>query len=1086
MNLFKSFLLSACLLVAYTNLFAQQCVLQSLPTPQMGAMIAPQFVNLWKMVSVDNKHGLNFKNGYPSIGDDGWLCEGAIHNIRFYPTDILPKVVKGDILKVRFKGTISQVGQSGEDCVVQNIISAGEYVTFEAKILTGTYPNGFVFQLKNRCTDIEILRPDYEFGDPRLLTDEYTQHMKTAGWKTIRYMGLLSANSNFGETWSKRVSPNSPAYVNRWAWSAPDCNNLNPLYPKFSEDQMPYKNASWQTDGIWSPGAPWETIIDISNYLNKDMWINIPVMADDEYVYQLAQLIKKRLKPSLNVNVEIGNELWNNGTPFMGFYMLRQKLVEEWKQQNPEKLKILGGKYCLGCNLYIEETNQPNIDRAKCENVDYTSMQRWQARRLKEHAESFAQVYGWRDEGGEVGTKIRMVLAGMFYGTAGHGWNIGPGVDFLRAAYGNNAPRKYLYAVAIAPYFGPRADPSKETKEAFDNMSIEDIEKRTNLTVDSYFNEFSTYTLTTNPKPVYFGNYLEGLYAKAVSSGLKMYAYEGGNEISTSGNWGSWNNPKNTDAFLSSPRAAAVTKRFLDKWYSRFGGDALFIKNGDYQGSPMGGYDISHTLNDDSPLRNEYMRIANNPAIALSNDFGNLLSGDPLKYLDARKYGGYNSDWENNIFGFPTMGLSTKVNPDYSFKSSNSSENPFIIRCNKSGKYKLSLERSIVDGRIESDKSWPTYCDIYIDDKLIAAGVNMEAESFSRNIKYPVDNYDRVFWWTKDIILDIPYGAHVLRIHPSEPTAARPGNDGYYGANNVFDNKFDLAQYRFKYESNISLAKPKGILGDLNVCKANSKASYEVAEMDVSVCEYEWSGLPYDATILDREPIVGSSPARFKSGQGTYKIFIDWSAVSTGTYTLKVVAKTTSESGANMISSPLTFYVKVETCGFEIAPKPACINNAIMFIPSLVTGVSKFVWDNGELGSANRYTIKTDASPYTHTYMKAGTYEVSLKTVGVQNEEKVYYANVFVYDCNPLEVSTADIDNARFMVFPNPSNGVFEVATHNIKDAEIEVIDAQLRSIKTIPVNFSQSSVYINLSELSNGMYYLKINNIVQKVVLNK
>jgi hypothetical protein len=40
------------------------------------------------------------------------------------------------------------------------------------------------------------------------------------------------------------------------------------------------------------------------------IWINIPAMANDDYVLNAAKLIKDNLDESVNVYVEYSNELW--------------------------------------------------------------------------------------------------------------------------------------------------------------------------------------------------------------------------------------------------------------------------------------------------------------------------------------------------------------------------------------------------------------------------------------------------------------------------------------------------------------------------------------------------------------------------------------------------------------------------------------------------------------------------------------------------------------------------------------------------------------------------------------------------------
>jgi fibronectin type 3 domain-containing protein len=75
--------------------------------------------------------------------------------------------------------------------------------------------------------------------------------------------------------------------------------------------------ASRNTSGDQSQGVAWEYMIMLANTTHHDMWINIPVSADDDYVTQLASLIlngdqyTRGLDPDLHVYVEYSNEVWN-------------------------------------------------------------------------------------------------------------------------------------------------------------------------------------------------------------------------------------------------------------------------------------------------------------------------------------------------------------------------------------------------------------------------------------------------------------------------------------------------------------------------------------------------------------------------------------------------------------------------------------------------------------------------------------------------------------------------------------------------------------------------------------------------------
>jgi hypothetical protein len=60
----------------------------------------------------------------------------------------------------------------------------------------------------------------------------------------------------------------------------------------------------------WSAGgAPWGAAIALANAVAADVWINIPTLADDDYVAQLATLLKQQLRPGALIYTEFSNEV---------------------------------------------------------------------------------------------------------------------------------------------------------------------------------------------------------------------------------------------------------------------------------------------------------------------------------------------------------------------------------------------------------------------------------------------------------------------------------------------------------------------------------------------------------------------------------------------------------------------------------------------------------------------------------------------------------------------------------------------------------------------------------------------------------
>jgi hypothetical protein len=89
----------------------------------------------------------------------------------------------------------------------------------------------------------------------------------------LRMMDWMQTNQNPSINWSDRTSPTRFSYVNQ-------------------------------------TGVPYEVIAKLANTVDKDLWINIPVMATDDYIHQAAKLFASQLEPGRKIYVEYSNELW--------------------------------------------------------------------------------------------------------------------------------------------------------------------------------------------------------------------------------------------------------------------------------------------------------------------------------------------------------------------------------------------------------------------------------------------------------------------------------------------------------------------------------------------------------------------------------------------------------------------------------------------------------------------------------------------------------------------------------------------------------------------------------------------------------
>jgi uncharacterized protein (TIGR03437 family) len=134
-------------------------------------------------------------------------------------------------------------------------------------------------------TSLQVIRPGYPAGTGQIYTSEFLDSL--APFSVIRYMGFTSTNDADAKTY--------PAATN---WS----------------DRHVITDAT-QQETVGKVGFAWEYAILLANQTGKDMWINIPVSATEDYIRQLAALLQTRLNPGIKIYIEHSNEVWNPSFP---------------------------------------------------------------------------------------------------------------------------------------------------------------------------------------------------------------------------------------------------------------------------------------------------------------------------------------------------------------------------------------------------------------------------------------------------------------------------------------------------------------------------------------------------------------------------------------------------------------------------------------------------------------------------------------------------------------------------------------------------------------------------------------------------
>jgi len=315
------------------------------------------------------------------------LSQPAALNARGWPTEDFDIVLMTDITGQQgLAGTYKVSGKCIQapailavqgQVTVSNVVHDSETSSFSADVTLGPASEGFILSFRNTAggiQDLRVIRPGYDAANPPMFSTPFLTHLER--FKTIRVMEWTQTNSHPVSKWIDRTPADSPSY--------------------------------WVASGV-----PWEACVDLANQTQKNLWINVPHLADDVYVKELAGLIHERLDPNLILYLEHSNEVWN------GLFGQFQDNLNAAHARAEE------------LDLYYDGTTADTIVNA-----------RYHAYRTHEIAECFRVVFGE-----EFNTRVRVVLAGQQVEPA----ILYSGLDYLARAFGE--PRDFLYAVATAPYF---------------------------------------------------------------------------------------------------------------------------------------------------------------------------------------------------------------------------------------------------------------------------------------------------------------------------------------------------------------------------------------------------------------------------------------------------------------------------------------------------------------------------------------------------------------------------------------------------------------------------------------------------------
>jgi hypothetical protein len=299
---------------------------------------------------------------------------------------------------------------------------------------------------------------------------------KLAPFSTLRFMDFLSTNNNPVKTWSERTTPEYSSQARR-------------------------------------EGGALEYVIELANISGKDIWVNVPDQADDEYVRQMALLLKNGLTKNQIVYVEWSNEVWN--------WMFEQA------QRNLQAAKIEGAQ--PNSPLKFDGDN----------NEGYHAMRRI-AFRGAQVGKIFTEIFGDKNF-----TRLRPVFATQ----VGYEEVYKQGLQFLEHQY--DAPNTVFYGIAGAPYF----------------QISDELNRKKDLTLDEIFAAIPE-NMARNL------GYAKTLHTYARRYKLHHLAYEGGQHLQDHGDVG---NSDVKIAANRDPRMGTAIEKYLREWFALGGETFMYF-----------------------------------------------------------------------------------------------------------------------------------------------------------------------------------------------------------------------------------------------------------------------------------------------------------------------------------------------------------------------------------------------------------------------------------------------------------------------------------------------------------------------------
>lgn len=372
--------------------------------------------------------------GWPT-GDAGVVV--AVQTVDTGDTNSTYQYLASGVYRLRFTGKATVTPTASANVEVRNYLYDATTNLSTADVAVGTGATQLMLGFRGTTggvQNVSLLRPGYTAD--QTFTNEFVSAMAPFG--VVRFMDFLATNATRVSAWSDRTTPASATQAT-------------------------------------SKGGAYEYTVQIANQLGKDIWINIPVLADDTYIRSLATLLKQSLAPGRVVYLEYSNELWNSIFP------------QTTDNKNAAVAEAIAGDTTLTKGTLC---TQAMFDASQGDCNPYWAGYFRVGKRIVRISQIFADVFG----AGAINTTVRPVYATQWASS-----NIAEQVLKNIATY-RGTPSSLIYGVATAPYL----------------YLPQSLVTATTLTVPQILQGLQT-SLDVNNAPYFdVGTYVNGTYTRGV------------------------------------------------------------------------------------------------------------------------------------------------------------------------------------------------------------------------------------------------------------------------------------------------------------------------------------------------------------------------------------------------------------------------------------------------------------------------------------------------------------------------------------------------------------------------------------------